>query len=142
MDYTAYRYAKTLGSTGFMEIGAGKYSGQHWQEGFLYVWEDAFTIAEGIVAKHHAPYDHCGMNDIPRESGLAIAKDLRSAAAALPTSDGPEAIRLLALPNWLIEDFLCEFPERRSQMQALLVAIARTLEQAYVAEDYACILGV
>jgi hypothetical protein len=142
MDYTVYRDANKLGSTGFIEIGVGNYSGRHWQEGFLFVWEDAFTIAEGIVARHHASYDHCGMNDIPRESGLAIAKDLRSAAAAVPTIDGPDAIRLLALPRWLIESFLREFPEQRFQMQALLEAIASTLEQAYVAEDYACILGV
>jgi len=33
-----------------MEIGPGRYAGRHWQDGFLFVSEDAFGMAEGILA--------------------------------------------------------------------------------------------
>lgn len=37
MDYRIRKTKAELDSTGFMEIGPGRYSGEHWQEGFLFV---------------------------------------------------------------------------------------------------------
>ena len=52
MDYRIRRNPEELDSTGYVEIGPGEYSGHHWQKSFLFVWEDAFVHAEGIVRKH------------------------------------------------------------------------------------------
>lgn len=142
MDYTVYRDPEELDSTGYMEIGTGKYSGKHWQPGFVFVWEDAFSMVEGIVAKHLSDYDHFGMNDIPRQSGLAIASDLRQAAAVLVAASATEVSELLALPDWLRARFDIELVQHRDEIRAMLVAIATRLEAAYQTEDFACILGV
>ena len=58
MDYRVRRTKAELDSSGYMEIGPGQYSGKHWQDGFLFVWEDAFGMAEGIIVKHYPDYDH------------------------------------------------------------------------------------
>ena len=142
MEYTVHRYPNALNSTGYMEIGPGKYSGQHWQSGFLFVWEDAFTLAEGIVQKHFAAYDHFGTNDIPKDSGLAIASDLRSAAQSLNFADATEAAQVLFVPSWLTDGFASELANHRSQMQAMLRAVADELEHAYDAGEFACVLGM
>ena len=142
MEYSVYRDPKTLDSTGYMEIGPGRYSGKHWQQGFLFVWEDAFSIAEGIFTRHFTDYDHFAMNDIPRDSGLAIASDLRYAAILLNTVDAKVAIELLSLPEWARADFSAELVKHRDDIQVMLNEIASTLEQAYQTDDYACVLGM
>ena len=142
MDYTVHRDPKSLSSTGYMEIGPGKYSGQHWQKGFLFVREDAFSIAEGIIVKHLSEYDQFGMNDIPRVPGLMIASDLRRAASLLGSVKSIEASELLFVPDWLIAAFTADLAGRRGEMQAMLTAVADALEQAYQSEDHACILGM
>ncbi len=142
MDYTVHRDPKSLGSTGYMEIGPGMYSGQHWQEEFLFIWEDAFSIAEGIIVKNLPEYDHFGMNDIPRIPGLMIASDLRRAACALGSAKSTEASGLLFIPDWLIAAFTADLSDRRDEMGVMLTAVADALEQAYQSKDHACILGM
>lgn len=73
--------AKELDSTGYMEIGPGRYNKKHWQPGFLFIWEDAFGMAEGIVTKHFPSYDHFGMNDISNKIGKEIITEWRTAAS-------------------------------------------------------------
>ena len=97
MDYRIRRDPAELDSTGYIEIGPGRYAGRHWQPGFLFVWEDAFGMAEGIVVRHLPEYDHFDMNDIPRAVGLTIVADWRSAAAQLPVLNEDAAHHILNL---------------------------------------------
>lgn len=142
MDYAVYRDPAVLPSTGFMEIGPGKYSGKHWQRGFVFIWSDAFTIAEGIFLRHFPEYDHLGMNDIPRECGEAILSDLRTAAETLKSADQVTASSSLSLPKWIQADFRAEFELHRVEIQAMLNEIASALEMAYQTESFACVLGM
>ncbi|MFZ4396090.1 MAG: hypothetical protein ACOYOU_10745 [Kiritimatiellia bacterium] len=71
MDYQIRADSKELDPTGYMEIGPGRYNKKHWQPGFLFIWEDAFGMAEGIVTKHFPSYDHFGMNDISKKIASA-----------------------------------------------------------------------
>ena len=97
MDYRVYRSTAELESTGYIELGPGRYTGKHWQRGFVFVWEDAFGMAEGILAKHFPAYDHFGMNDIPKEVALRIASEWREAAERLLGREADERPRLLKL---------------------------------------------
>ena len=84
MDYRVRRAKSELESTGYIEIGPGKYSGEHWQDGFLFIWEDAFGMAEGILTKHFPKYDHFSMNYIPKDIGQKIVAEWRDVADRLP----------------------------------------------------------
>jgi hypothetical protein len=77
VDYRVRRETSELDSTGYVEIGPGKYDGTHSQDGFLFVWEDAFDMAEGIVAKHVPTYDHFSITDIPKEVGQKVIAEWR-----------------------------------------------------------------
>jgi hypothetical protein len=99
VDYRVRRESSELDSTGYVEIGPGKYAGKHWQDGFLFVWEDAFAMAEGIVAKHVPNYDHFSMTDIPKEVGRKVIAEWRAAADRLPGMSVDEARAALNLQS-------------------------------------------
>ena len=142
MDYAVRRKPRELDSTGFMEIGPGRYSGKHWQEGFIFIWGDAFSLAEGIIRVHFPDYDRLAMNDIPREVGIRIVIDLQRAAVELESANETAAAICLHIPEWLSEQFPLELASHRTAITVMLEELAGGLDRAYQSEDYACILGV
>jgi hypothetical protein len=82
MDFRVHGTKDFEGSC-YMEVGPGRWSGGHWQPGFLFIDEDDFVVAEGIIGKHFPEFDHYGMNDIPEAVALSIVEDWRDAARAL-----------------------------------------------------------
>jgi hypothetical protein len=141
-DYAIYRDPKELESTGFMEIGPGKYSGKHWQPGFIFVWEDAFGMAEGVVAKHFSEYDHFEMNEIPKNVGRRIIADWRDAAKRLPGLTPTEGADLLDLKNVYRADLSENVAEHRDQIVTLLDRLADACENYYRESDWISILGM
>lgn len=75
IDFTIFTNPNDLQSTGFIEIGPGKYNHTHWNQGFIFIWDDAFWYAEGIIMRHMPTYDHFEMNDIDSETGGKIIED-------------------------------------------------------------------
>lgn len=142
MDYEIRRNKAELDSTGYMEIGPGKYSGKHWQEGFLFVWEDAFGVAEGIVMKYFKEYDHFGMNDIPKEIGISISSEWLKAASALNDASEEKYQELLNLDVVYRNYMAAEISENKQSIIKMLNELAQSFEQFYQTEDWVCILGV
>ncbi|MBK8246672.1 MAG: hypothetical protein IPK85_04640 [Gemmatimonadetes bacterium] len=142
MDYVIRRRASELDSTGYMEVGPGRYDGRHWQDGFLFVWEDAFGMAEGILARYLPEYDHFGMNDVPRSVGLAVAAEWRRVAEALPSmtaDEASDALHLVATFSTRMDD---EVYEHRGEVADLLLELADAFERFYALEDWVCVLGM
>jgi hypothetical protein len=125
-----------------MEIGPGRYSGRHWQPGFLFAWEDAFGMAEGIIARHLPEYDHFGMNDLPRTTGLAIAAEWRAAASELPAlAEEAAHVRLnlhASYRTWVGH----EVAEHRHEIATLLRELADECEAFYRQGEWVCVLGM
>jgi hypothetical protein len=142
MDYRIRRNKNELDSTGYMEIGPGRYSGQHWQDEFLFVWEDAFEMAEGILAKHFPAYDHLGMNDIPRDIGIRIIAEWREVAGKLKEMTTIEAHRALELPNWYLPGLETEITAHGEEIAAMLRDISDECDCYYRQGDWICILGM
>ena len=142
MDYAIRRHASELDSTGYIEVGPGRYDGRHWQDGFLFVWEDAFGMAEGILAKHLPEYDHFGMNDVPKVIGLAVVSEWRRVAEALPAmgaDEASDALNLIATYSSRLDD---EVIQRRSEIATLLRELADACEHFYAQGDWVCVLGM
>lgn len=83
MDFSVRTDPSTLESTALIEVVPGRYDGRHWRPDGIFVCEDAFGMAEGIIARHCPAYDHFGPNEIPREVGLQIVAEWRAVAASL-----------------------------------------------------------
>lgn len=142
MDYLIRRDAAELESTGYMEIGPGRYSGKHWQTGFLFVREDAFGMAEGILAVHFPAYDHFSMNDVPKEVGLKVIEAWKRAACALPSANPAEATALLQLDASYCTGLETEIADDRAAIASMLKELAAECRSFYEAEDWVCVLGM
>ena len=142
MDYRIRRESSDLDSTGYVEIGPGKYSGKHWQDGFLFVWEDAFGMAEGIVAKHVPKYDHFSMTDMPKEVGRKVIAEWREAADRLPAMTVEEAQAALNLQASYRERLDSELQSHRADVASMLRDLADACNEFYEREEWICILGI
>jgi len=142
MDYQVRQDPTALESTAFMEIGPGPYSGNHWQPGFIFIRDDAFSVAEGVFFKHFPGYDHYEMNEIPRAEGEAISAELRIVASALSETPIRDAIDLLGVSGWIRVDLSAEIDDHRAEIRTMLVQIADAMTSAYKQHDYACVLGM
>jgi len=142
VDFVVRQDPETLGSTGYVEIGPGRFSGRHWQQGSIFIWEDAFTVTEGIFRTHFPEYDHFAMNDIPRGLGLEIVKDLRSAASAL-TSDPLELLAgRLRLEEWQSDYLREDLQHQRPEIATMMLQLADAMDAYYQEDEWACVLGV
>ena len=142
MDYRIRKDPSELDSTGYIEIGPGRYSGHHWQPGFLFVWEDAFGMAEGLIARHLPEYDHFGMNDIPRTTGLAIVAEWREAAAELPGLNDEAVHTRLSLDASYRTWAGPEIAAHRPDIARLLGDLADECEVFYGQGEWICVLGM
>ena len=142
VDYRIRQKPEELDSTGYIEIGPGKYSGKHWQDGFLFVWGDAFGMAEGIITRHFPDYDHFAMNDIPKHSGRQITAEWRDAATRLHQMDPEQSHAALNLHASYPLDLDKEMGSHKSEIATMLRSLAQECDEFYREEDWICILGM
>jgi hypothetical protein len=142
MDYEIRRNKNELDSTGYMEIGPGKYSGEHWQDGFLFIWEDAFGMAEGIIAKHLPDYDHFGMNDIPKEIGKEIISEWEECAGQLCSLSTEQAQIKLNLGASYRENLESEISAHCAEVAGMLKELSAECRNYYKNEGHICVLGM
>jgi hypothetical protein len=126
MDYQIRHQPDELDSTCYIEIGPGKYNGLHWQQGFAFIRDDAFAVAEGIVEKHFPAYDQFGMNDIPREVALCILSEWRSSADRLATLEREKIQTELNLSAALFPSLNDEIDSNRLVVANFLRSLANT----------------
>ena len=145
MDFVVRHRPEELESTGYMELGPGPYRGRHWQSGFLFVWEDAFAYAEGIVASHFPAYDHFEMNELPSAVAQAVAADWRRAATLLARGRVSEGVEVLALERVFpgaAEALGQDLVAQQSQIVAMLTELADGVERFASRAASVCILGM
>lgn len=142
MEFRLHRDKSLLSDTCFIEIGPGKYSGNHWQEGFVFVDEDAFACAEGILQHYFSDYDHFGMNDIPKATGLLIIAEWRGASKQMERLEPHEAARLLRPHDAARPGLIAEISAHRREILALLNDLADELERLYRTDEWVCVLGM
>jgi len=142
MDYRLRHNKAELDSTGYIEIGPGSYTGAHWQDGFVFVWEDAFGVAEGVVEKHFPSYDHLGMNDIPKETVMKIISEWRFVADRLLSFDRSDIQREMNLTATHFAGLESEVEANRPVVAHLLRSLADECEDFLQESDWMCILGM
>lgn len=143
IDYSIYRNAVALDSTGFFEIGPGRYSGKHWQDGFVFVWEDAFATAEGLVVRYFPDYDHFSMNDIQKGVGLKITGAWRDASTKLNfVRDSSETAELLNIKESYRNHLEPIAFSDRERIAVMLSQLADECESFYKSDEWICMLGM
>ncbi|HTF90751.1 MAG TPA: hypothetical protein VK843_20190 [Planctomycetota bacterium] len=142
MDYRIYRSRAELDSTNYVEVGAGKYSQKHWQEGCLFIEEEAFIRAEGILAQHFPSYDHIAFQDIPRLVGKRVIAAWRDAAARIPQLNPAEIYSLLNLDVVMLQVDPVALDRDRAAIAAMLNELADACDEFYEQDEWLRILGM
>ena len=142
MNFQIKRNKSELDSTGYMEIGPGKYAGDHWQEGFIFVWNGDFWVAEGIIRKHFEGYDHLDMNDIPYEVGKKIISEWDDASRNIMDATPSVIKQTLLLHQTPSFDHVSEVIEAQHTISALLADLSVEVNEFYKRGEYVCILGM
>jgi hypothetical protein len=142
MDYRLRHKKAELESTCYMEIGPGTYAGLHWQDGFVFVRDDAFGVAEGIVERHFPNYGHIYMNDIPQAVARKIIADWRAVADRLPNLDRSTIQRDMNLSAARFADLPNEIESDRLEVAGFLRSLADECENFLRQNDWMCILGM
>lgn len=142
MDYKIRYKNEDLDSTCFIEIGPGKYNHSHWQDGFAFFRDDAFAVAEGIVAKHFPAYDHLGMNDVPKAVVILMIADLRAIAERLPKLERRSIQIEMNLEAAFFGHLEEEIDSNRFVIADFLRALANDCERFTQQSDWLCILGM
>lgn len=142
MDYRIYRNKTGQDSSSYIEIGPGKYSGNHWQDGFLFINEDDFNMAEGILAKHLPGYDHYDMNDIPKDVGQKVTAEWRDVAGRLSSMNAEQALTALnrSAPNRA--SLGARVIQHRVEIASMLSELADACDKFYKTDDWVCVLGM
>jgi hypothetical protein len=142
MDYRIRRAKGDLASTGYIEIAAGKHTGAHWRDGSLLVTEDAFTVVEGVIARHFPSYDHSAMNDIPKDIGNLFISEWREIAEWMPVMQPYEVRVALNIATSYGASFDDELTSQRTALIALLRGLADGCDEFYSRGDWLCVLGI
>lgn len=142
MDFRVYRSLTELQGTNYIEIGPGKYSKKHWQDGFLFVSDYVFGLAEGIITRHFPEYDHCDMNDIPKNVGQRVIADWVRAADLLDQM-APEPIGYVPdLDDSFLSYIGSDIESHRADIAGMLRSLAEACDEFYRQGDWICILGM
>ncbi|MEO6709597.1 MAG: acetyl-CoA hydrolase/transferase C-terminal domain-containing protein, partial [Planctomycetota bacterium] len=142
MDYRIYRSRAELDLTNYVEIGAGKYSQKHWLEGCLFIEEEAFILAEGILARHFPSYDHIAFQDIPKRIGKRVISAWRDAAGRIPQLNPTEIHSLLNLDVVMLRLDPVAIGRDRAAIAAMLNELADACDEFYEQDEWVRILGM
>jgi len=144
IDYQVHLHRDFEG-TNYTEIGPGKFSGKYWQPGFIFISEDAFRMAGGIVARNVKEYDPWAHFDIHKRTGIGLITEWKTASSYVRTQPIDELWRTLGLyaPNDIaLEHDKKEVNDHRTEIARMFTDLAtetsRFLEQA----EWICIIGI
>ena len=142
MDYRIRRKKSELKGTGYVEIGRGKYSGKHWRDGNVFIHEEAFTMATGIIVNHYLEYNPFGDNDIPKNIGMEITAEWREVANQLyymSDSQVRHALNLDMLDRKWIDTVIAS---HKAEIIDMLRELADRCDEFYDKKDWIRILGI
>jgi len=123
------------------------------QDGFLFIEEEAFFLADGIIAKHFEKYGHFGPNEIPKDIGQKITAEWEHVAALMGQMTSEEICAALNLNGafagiWpgqaeaMRADFVSEIDNHRTDIARFLLSLARAFNAFYREGDWIYIEGV
>jgi len=125
-------YTKDFKGTDYIEVGPGTYDGKHWQPDFVFISEEDFWIAEGIVHRHFSDYEHYGMNSIPEAAAQSIVSEWRNAALALEANSD--------VASELLGKIIFQYD--RAEISRFLKELADICDGFIVSKSSFCILGL
>jgi hypothetical protein len=140
MDYEILTLEEKCSRTDMIEIGPGKYSGKHWQVGFIFLDESDFMYAEEVIHSFYADYDHYEMNTISTKTGVKIVEGWRELAKQVPTLPVEELVERFRFRQSSVE--YERINRERENIEKYLLQLSTRVETILSQDEFFCILGV
>lgn len=126
----------------YIEIGTGRFPGNVYNEGSIYISKESFLVVSGIIKKHYTKYDHYEMKNISRTTGTKIAANLREAAERVLTCKDREILSILEYHHEKTSKTINDLIKCRADISGMLVSVADYLENAYEKDDWICVMEI
>lgn len=133
-----------LRGTCYVELVPGKYEGQCWNDGSLFLAEEAWGYLEPVIKEVEPNCDHYSFVDVPSEKWREIVSALRTLA-----SDIELAQKVAQLPTRVgfffstsRAEFAAAFKSNRDALVALIHALCAWIERQLKVQAYVAILGI
>lgn len=139
-DYRVHRSTSELSSTGFVEIAPGKSKGTHWRDGNVFVAEEEFRMAAGIVAEH-VHFLAFNVTEVPKSAGAEITRAWRAAAESLIQQRTDEALAVMHLAGARAH---CrrQLEAHGAEIATMLIELADACDAFYEHDEWICIRDV
>ena len=133
-----------LKGTAYIELMPGKYKGECWNQGSLFLDEDTFGFFEGIISKHLPEYDHYAFTEVSSSRWQSIVARLKGFAAEVRAARRPADLPsdIYYFMNDTEQRFNEEFSESAQRLQEVTSELAGWLETAAKNNDAVTILGL
>jgi hypothetical protein len=131
-----------LEGTCYIELLPGEYEHKCWNDGSVFLTEDAFCFFEKIIQSHEPSYDHYAFTAISREKWEKILPDVLAVAERLeyaPTASSAPLDQFCAsVAAQLVENF----ESYRTSVVALLRCVANWVSAQLAHENQITVLGI
>lgn len=133
-----------LHGTCYFELLPGKYQGQCWNEGSVFIAEYVFGFVEPIIARHEPRFDHYAFVSIPRPTWKHIIADLESLAERAESAEDISELReevgfLLACAR---REFAKEFRSNAAALSRLARELSGWLSEQLMRHECISVLGM
>lgn len=141
-NYLIYSDTSKLHGTDYVGVGSGRHTGKYVSKGYIFIEEDSFVVAEGIIKRHCSRYDHNEINNISRTKGSKVATDLRVAAESILACINDDILSLLEYKGDSSPKAVSEFIKQKVPISKMLVGLADYMDNSYENDEWICVLGV
>jgi len=131
-----------LQGTCYIELLPGKYANKCWNDGSLFLTEDAFCFFEKIIQSCEPAYDHYAFTAIDRETWAQIVPQIFSVADRLESAPTPSSAPLGSFCESVAGELASNFESYRTTVVNLLRSVASWLHGQLDLESHITILGL
>jgi hypothetical protein len=133
-----------LEGTAYIELMPGRYTGECWNQGSLFLDEDTFGFFEGIISNQLPEYDHYAFTEVSSSRWEPIVSRLKGFAAEVRAAREPAELPrdIYYFMNDTEQRFAEEFSENSRRLQEVASELATWLETAANNNDAVTILGL
>lgn len=133
-----------LRGTCYFELLPGKYEGQCWREGSLFIAEETWGYLEPVVEGLEPQYGHYSFVDVPASKWREIAEALRALAADIGRAQKVDELpaRVGFFFSTSRSEFAAGFKNNRDALVALLRELCVWIDSQLETHDHVAVLGI
>lgn len=138
------RDKNSLEGTGYFEIMAGPYKNKCWNEGSLFLDEEAFGFVEPVFERLVENYDHYSFMEIDAKKGNLILASLKELQVALGESKTFEEIeqKIGFFYRDTAINFQSNFETNRNRLAKMVEELSEWLEDTFQTHQTISLLGL